>query len=124
MVCRQRPETAKGTCFLLIEDEAGLVNVIVQPDLYQAQRPIVRSVPLVIVSGKIQRVGNNINLVARTLTPIDCLDLGWSVSFGQGRRDPWLADEYANPETMAWPESNDITAIDVRSFRATAHSFR
>ena len=35
VVCRQRPGTAKGFVFLVLEDEFGLVNVIVKPDLYQ-----------------------------------------------------------------------------------------
>ena len=34
VVCRQRPGTAKGFVFLLVEDETGLVNVVIRPDLY------------------------------------------------------------------------------------------
>ena len=42
VVCRQRPETAKGYIFILLEDETGLTNVIVKPDLYEAERSVVR----------------------------------------------------------------------------------
>src|SRR6266581_822956 len=39
VVARQRPETAKGFVFVLLEDEAGMVNVIVRPDVYERYRP-------------------------------------------------------------------------------------
>ena len=71
IVCRQRPGTAKGITFLLLEDEAGLVNIIVYPDLYEEQRFVVRSVPLVIVEGTLQRDDNNINVIAKRLHPIE-----------------------------------------------------
>ena len=40
IVCRQRPGTANGITFLLLEDEFDLVNVIVYPNLYEEQRCI------------------------------------------------------------------------------------
>lgn len=42
MVCRQAPQTAKGVVFLTIEDEAGLVNIIVRPDVYARYRSVLR----------------------------------------------------------------------------------
>jgi error-prone DNA polymerase len=51
VVCRQRPETAKGYIFLLLEDETGLTNVIVKPDLYEAERSVVRGELYVCVEG-------------------------------------------------------------------------
>ena len=38
VICRQRPGTAKGFMFLTLEDETGLVNIIVRPDLFDARR--------------------------------------------------------------------------------------
>ncbi|MEZ4496792.1 MAG: hypothetical protein R2845_08470 [Thermomicrobiales bacterium] len=55
IVCRQRPGTAKGVTFLLLEDEHDLINIVVYASLYEAQRPIVRSEPFVLVEGTIQR---------------------------------------------------------------------
>ena len=48
VVCRQRPGTAKGFVFLLLEDETGLINVVIKPDLYEAaaQRHSRRAVPV------------------------------------------------------------------------------
>lgn len=71
IVCRQRPGTAKGITFLLAEDEFGLVNVIVYPDLYEEQRLHVRSTPLLIVEGRLQLANNNVNIVAERLHPIE-----------------------------------------------------
>lgn len=71
IVCRQRPGTANGITFLLLEDEVGLVNVVVYPKLYQEQRFIVRGVPLLIVEGTLQRRNTTINVVAKRLHPIE-----------------------------------------------------
>ncbi len=71
VVCRQRPGTAKGFVFLVLEDEFGLVNVIVKPDLYEAQRAAVRSRPFLIVRGELQRRDGITNLVARSFVPLD-----------------------------------------------------
>jgi error-prone DNA polymerase len=64
VVCRQRPGTAKGVTFLLLEDEHGLVNVIVYPQLYQDYRLLVRAEPFLLVEGTMQRSDRNINIIA------------------------------------------------------------
>ena len=51
VVARQRPGTAKGIVFLLIEDEFGTVNLIVPPPVYERHRLLVRSEPLVLADG-------------------------------------------------------------------------
>ena len=51
VVARQRPGTAKGIVFLLLEDEFGTINLIVPPDLYETHRLVVRSEPLLLCSG-------------------------------------------------------------------------
>ena len=74
VVCRQRPGTAKGFVFLVLEDEFGLVNVVVKPDLYERQRPLVRTEPLVMVRGELQRRDGTVNVLAesfRALSPAD-----------------------------------------------------
>jgi len=70
VVCRQQPGTAKGFVFLVLEDEWGLVNVIVRPDLYEEQRPIVRGEPFLIVKGELQRRDGITNLMAQSFTPL------------------------------------------------------
>jgi error-prone DNA polymerase len=70
VVCRQQPGTAKGFVFMVLEDEFGLVNVIVKPDLYEKQRSVVRSEPFVIASGEIQRRDGVLNLMAESFRPM------------------------------------------------------
>lgn len=65
VVCRQQPGTAKGFVFLLLEDEFGMLNVIVPPWLHERQRALVRGEPFVIVEGELQRKEGTINLLAR-----------------------------------------------------------
>jgi len=65
VVCRQQPGTAKGFVFLLLEDEFGMLNVIVPPWLHDQQRAMVRGEAFVIVQGELQRKENTVNLLAR-----------------------------------------------------------
>jgi error-prone DNA polymerase len=66
-VARQRPATAKGVVFMLIEDELGQVNLIVPPLVYERHRAIVRGEPLLLVRGRLERIGRNQNVVVDTL---------------------------------------------------------
>ena len=54
VITRQRPGTAKGFVFLTLEDETGIANVIIQPDLYATQRMIVIEEPFLLVEGVLQ----------------------------------------------------------------------
>jgi error-prone DNA polymerase len=65
MIARQRPGTAGGIVFLLLEDEHGMSNVIVPPDIYERDRVVVRSEPLVAVTGRLERRQGTINVLAQ-----------------------------------------------------------
>jgi error-prone DNA polymerase len=72
-VARQRPSTANGVVFMLIEDELGQVNLIVPPRVYERFRAIVRGEPLVLARGTFERSGRNQNVVVdsiETLGPL------------------------------------------------------
>ncbi len=66
-VARQRPATAKGVVFMLLEDEFGQVNLIVPPAVYQRHRALVRGEPLVLARGRFERVDRNQNVLVREL---------------------------------------------------------
>lgn len=70
VVTRQQPSTAAGFIFLLLEDEFGLVNVVVKPDVYQASRQATRREPFLIVKGEVQHKEDTINLVAHQIRPM------------------------------------------------------
>jgi error-prone DNA polymerase len=65
VICRQRPGTASGFLFLTLEDETGLVNVIVRPDLFQRERAVLSGAPLLEVDGVLQsREGTSVRALA------------------------------------------------------------
>ena len=67
VVARQRPETAKGFIFVLLEDEAGMVNVIVRPDVYLKHRTAIRGEPLLWVRGKLAKDDGTVNVLAEAV---------------------------------------------------------
>jgi error-prone DNA polymerase len=72
-VARQRPATANGVVFMLLEDEHGQVNLIVPPPVYERFRAIVRGEPLLLARGKLERVRANQNVLVcalETLAPL------------------------------------------------------
>jgi DNA polymerase III alpha subunit len=71
VTARQRPETAKGVVFMLIEDERGSVNLIVPPRVYDRYRRIVRASPLVRASGKLERREGTINVVVTEIAELE-----------------------------------------------------
>jgi error-prone DNA polymerase len=54
VITRQRPGTAKGFVFLTLEDETGIANIIVRPDLFAANRLVIVEEPFLIVDGVLQ----------------------------------------------------------------------
>ena len=70
VVCRQAPRTAKGHVFLTLEDEEGLLNIILKPHVYQKYRYVARMEPLLVVEGILQRKEGMINIVAEHLAPL------------------------------------------------------
>ena len=70
VVTRQHPMTAKGTVFLALEDETGMVNVTLWPDTWARLRGVVRRHALLLVDGELQREGAVVNVVAREIRPL------------------------------------------------------
>lgn len=65
VTCRQRPGTARGTMFVTLEDETGWVNVVVRPELLEAERRILLGARLLGVYGQITRQGSVVHLHAK-----------------------------------------------------------
>lgn len=70
VVARQRPQTAKGYIFILMEDESGPINAIVKPDVYQACRAAIRLEPFLYIDGKLQKDGATYNVIAEGVYPL------------------------------------------------------
>jgi error-prone DNA polymerase len=70
VVVRQRPGTAKGFVFLNLEDETGLVNVIVRPALFHRHRLALVNEPFLLIEGTLQRQDNVTSVRAERLAPL------------------------------------------------------
>jgi error-prone DNA polymerase len=72
VITRQRPGTAKGFVFLTLEDETGLVNVIVRPDVYERNRRVIRQSQCLVIEGVLQKDQGTMDIImkrCRTLDP-------------------------------------------------------
>ena len=77
VVARQRPGTANGIVFVLLEDEFGTINLIVPAPVYERYRLTVRTEPLMLAEGKLERLpaaGGAINILVDRVQPISAPD--------------------------------------------------
>ncbi len=135
VVARQRPGTANGIVFILLEDEHGTINLIVPPPVYERYRLIVRTEPLMLVEGKLERfaaAGGTMNVLVNKVGSIAAPDRllaeikDFSMLDEQVRRG--LAEQKAAPEAetdelRAVAESEDLHAVaETEGFRAVAET--
>jgi error-prone DNA polymerase len=64
VVARQRPATARGFTFILLEDEAGMMNTIVRPKVFERDRVAIRSEPFLWILGKLAQDDGTMNIIA------------------------------------------------------------
>jgi error-prone DNA polymerase len=114
VVARQRPGTASGIVFILLEDEHGTINLIVPPAVYERHRLIVRTEPLMLIEGKLERfaaAGGTMNVLVDRVGSIAAPDRllaevkDFSMLDEQVRRG--LAEQKADAET----ETEDFRAV-------------
>src|SRR5947207_4321071 len=67
VICRQRPGTAKGFVFVSLEDETGVSNAIVTPDLFERVRLLITEEPFLIIEGTVQNSENVVLIKARQI---------------------------------------------------------
>ncbi len=70
VIVRQRPGTAKGFFFITLEDETGVSNIIVMPELFQRNRPLLHRAPILLVEGVIQKQDGVIGIRGRRFAEI------------------------------------------------------
>jgi error-prone DNA polymerase len=109
VVARQRPATAKGVTFMLLEDESGAINVIVAPPVYEAHRLTVRAEPMVLVEGRLERRDGVTNVVATAVRRLERPD----IPLGEIR--------HIEPR-RAWSTDGERDG-DLRAVAPAAHSF-
>lgn len=75
VICRQRPGTAKGVCFVSLEDETGISNAIVAPPLFEARRLTITGEPFLIIEGVLQSRHGTIHIKARSVERLEHIGL-------------------------------------------------
>jgi error-prone DNA polymerase len=70
VITRQRPGTAKGFVFLTLEDETGIANIIVRPDLFTEQRAAIVGAPYLLVEGTLQLQEGVTSVKAERVLPL------------------------------------------------------
>jgi error-prone DNA polymerase len=70
VIARQRPGTAKGFVFLSLEDETGIANIILTPDVFEENRIVVTRYRFLSVEGRLQIQDGVIHVKARRIAPI------------------------------------------------------
>ena len=101
VVARQRPHTAGGYIFILMEDEFGPVNAIVRPEVYRECRAAIRLEPFLYIDGTLQKDGATYNVLAGDVYP-----LRLSAELRPGRAPaPATTDRLAEPDPFAYLEA-------------------
>ncbi|PZU19439.1 MAG: error-prone DNA polymerase [Shinella sp.] len=128
VLVRQRPGSAKGVIFVTIEDETGIANLVVWPKIFEKFRRIVLGSGMLGVSGRLQREGEVVHIVARELFDLsaDLLSVGQrdtpfrqpfaradEFRNGPPRDDPRGLARYARP---AAPASEEAIRVRSRDF--------
>jgi error-prone DNA polymerase len=68
---RQRPMTAQGTTFMNLEDETGLINVVISKGCWARHRAVARDAAALVIRGRLERSEGVVNVVAEALTPLN-----------------------------------------------------
>jgi error-prone DNA polymerase len=81
VITRQRPGTAKGVCFITLEDETGLANAIVWPKLFEDCRLTINLEPALVISGRVQNEQGVIHVLAEAIAALPVPNLPEQASY-------------------------------------------
>ena len=110
VVARQRPATANGITFMLLEDEHGTINLIVPPPVMERCRLAVRAEPLVTAEGRLEHREGNINILVSSAARLDRPDL------------PKADVKHIEPR-RTWSSESGEDVGDLRAVAPVGHSF-
>jgi error-prone DNA polymerase len=109
VIARQRPATAKGITFMLLEDELGTINLILTPQVHERFRLAVRAEPLVLAAGRLERHEGTTNVLVDRIERLERPDL------------PLAKVRHIEPQ-RAWSTETQEEA-DLRAVAPAGHSF-
>jgi error-prone DNA polymerase len=70
VIARQRPRTAKGFVFLSLEDETGIANAIITPQLFEKEHVVIVHQQFLLIEGRLQNQDNVVSVKARRIQPL------------------------------------------------------
>ena len=121
VVARQRPETAKGITFVLLEDERGTVNLIVPPPVYERCREAVRSAPLIRARGKLERREGVVNVLVAELEALQWTERAEEVV---RKVEETAAGNQPRADDLAERRrARELAVAELRAVAPTGHSF-
>jgi error-prone DNA polymerase len=119
VVARQRPETANGIVFMLLEDERGTVNLVVPPAVYEHCRAAVRAAPLVQAEGKLERLEGTTNVVVSEVIELE------RPASSSRRAEKSLVRSQSGPSAEKLPRRRvrERVVAELRAVAPAGHSF-
>jgi error-prone DNA polymerase len=120
VIARQRPSTAKGTMFLLFEDEWGTVNLIVPRVVYERHRALARAEPLLLARGQLERSEGVTNLIVRELAALERFLAPDPAEGDSSARVHHLPAASPSAEQLRIGEDEDAASAVAASMRAVA----
>ena len=123
VVARQRPGTAKGIVFMTLEDEHGIVNVIVPKRVYERHRATVRAAVMVRARGRLKRREGVVNVLVDSVEP---LERGAARRPGQDQRPgrpPTRQPDSKPPPGPSPRRARELAVAELRAVAPAGHSF-
>jgi len=125
VVARQRPETAKGIVFMTIEDEVGIVNLIVPAGVYDRRRAVVRAAPLVRARGRLERREGTTNVLVAAIEELEREPAGARRGEKVPARAPTRARRSRREPERRPPSrrEREFVVAELRAVAPSGHSF-
>jgi error-prone DNA polymerase len=122
VVARQRPGTAKGTVFMTLEDERGIVNAIVPKRVYERHRATVRAAVMVRARGRLERREGVVNVLLESVEPLERGEAPAPRPLGpeQSSAHPAAAEPSPQPSSR---RARELAVAELRSVAPAGHSF-
>jgi error-prone DNA polymerase len=120
VVARQRPGTAKGIVFMTLEDEQGIVNVIVPKRVYERHRATVRAAVMVRAHGRLERREGVVNVLVDRVEP---LERGEARRPPRPERSPSRQARVEPPPEAGSHRTRELAVAELRAVAPAGHSF-
>ncbi|GAA0616977.1 error-prone DNA polymerase [Brevundimonas kwangchunensis] len=104
ILVRQRPGTAKGVCFITLEDETGVANLVLWPDVFERFRPVAMGARMVLATGRVQAADGVTHLVVEQLDD-------WTPMLGHLSQSPTPGSGHAPAQSNRGRHPRDVRVL-------------